>query len=214
MKSETAWFAERRIRSEFVANRLGKYLGGSLLDVGCDQAYLKELLKPSRYLGVDLGGKPDMILNLDEVDKLPFEDQEFQSVVCCDVLEHLNRFHFIFGELLRVAGRHVVISLPNNWTNARRPIEKGRGKIGHYGLPLEVPMDRHKWFFSLEDASVFVENKAPDYGFKVVESFATEKPRSGLSRVIRKSLTKSKMCYLNRYAHTYWAVLLRKNHSS
>ncbi|MEM9400005.1 MAG: class I SAM-dependent methyltransferase [Verrucomicrobiota bacterium] len=209
MKSETAWFAERKIRSEFVAKRLGKYLSGSLLDVGCDQAYLKKLIEPKRYVGVDIGGSPDLNLNLDEIDSLPFADQEFEAVVCCDVLEHLHKFHYIFSELLRVSSAHVVLSLPNNWTNARRAIEKGRGKIGHYGLPLEPPQDRHKWFFSIEEASLFVENKAPDYGFEVIESFATEKPRNALNKLVRKTLTKNTMCYLNRYAHTYWAVLKR-----
>ena len=56
---------------------------------------------------------------------------------------------------MRVSRGCIILSLPNNWANARRPIARGRGAIGHYGLPLEPPVDRHKWFFSLAEARQF-----------------------------------------------------------
>ncbi|MCP4712255.1 MAG: methyltransferase domain-containing protein, partial [Planctomycetes bacterium] len=78
------------------------YLKGAVLDVGCYQAYLKTLLPDdTQYTGIDIAGTPDIQMNLEEIERLPFEDNQFDCVVCADVLEHLDNLHAIFAELLR-----------------------------------------------------------------------------------------------------------------
>ena len=204
---ERVFFRTRLERARFIAARLPGYITGKVLDVGCDEAHLKSLLSLQDYVGIDVCGQPDLLLNLERIDRLPFADSSFDCVICCEVLEHLDNLYVIFAELVRVSRRHLIVSLPNNWGNARRPIARGRGSIGHYGLPLQSPPDRHKWFFALSEAKHFLESKASENKLKVLEAFATEKPRNGLVSALRRLRYPDQLAYLNRYAHTYWTVL-------
>jgi SAM-dependent methyltransferase len=210
MKVEYVEFKNRAARSEFIARRFQAILTGKVLDVGCDKAVLKKLLPQAEYTGVDIGGTPDIQVNLEEAGRLPFPDGTFDCVVCTDVLEHLENLHQIFGELSRVSRRHLIISLPNNWTNARVPIARGWGSFGKYGLPAEKPPDRHKWFFSLSEAADFIHAQTQKYPLVCREMFATEKPRPFLVRGIRRLRYPVLDHYLNRYAHTVWALLEKR----
>lgn len=205
MNTEYITFKERADRSQYIAQRFGQYLQPSLLDVGCDMALLKKLLSPEVYVGVDMGGEPDLRLDLDKIDRLPFDDGQFHATVCSDVLEHLDNIHYMFSELVRVSERYLLISLPNNWANARRPIERGKGQLAHYGLPADRPVDRHKWFFGFTEAEHFLDAQAQKYNLKIVEKVANDKPRSSLVRLLRQ-MRYSTEKYNNRYAHTLWVV--------
>lgn len=202
---ETATFRERRERSEFVARRFAPYLSDSVLDVGCYDAPLRSVLKGVRYTGVDVAGDPDQVIDLDGVERLPFADAQFRCVICIEVLEHLENLHRMVGELVRVSGRHVIVSLPNCWRDARRPIERGRGQFAHYGLPAERPDDRHRWFFSYMQARDFLASVAQRHSLRMPELFGTEQHRPAPLRWIRR-LSHSREAYLNRYAQTIWSV--------
>jgi 2-polyprenyl-3-methyl-5-hydroxy-6-metoxy-1,4-benzoquinol methylase len=210
MESVLGSFHERRLRSEYIAERFGPLLKGKVLDVGCDRALLKQIMPDLDYFGIDIGGAPDRVVDLEKEDCLPFPDNSFDCIVCSDVLEHINNIHHIFGDLIRVTRGYVVLSLPNNWTNARRPLARGGGNIGHYGLPVNPPADRHKWFFSLTEAETFIKGQQAKVPFEIVEMFAMEKPRFGPLKLLRRLLSGSQAAYLNRYAHTLWAVLKKK----
>ncbi len=209
MDVEFTTFPARADRSAYIASRFAPYLIGKVLDVGCDQAVLKRLLPGISYVGVDIGGTPDIQLNLEQIERLPFADGEFDAVVCSDVLEHLDNLHLVFAELLRVCRGAVVISLPNNWANARLPIARGRGSFAFYGLPVDRPRDRHKWFFSIAEAVDFMRVHAERRGLTLKECFANEKPRNPLVRWWRRLRYPRHRNYLNRYGHTMWAVLAR-----
>jgi SAM-dependent methyltransferase len=204
--SELATFSERRSRSQYVARRFAPYLADSVLDVGCYEAPLRELLAGTRYVGVDFAGKPDITLNLDTREPLPFGDASFRCVICIEVLEHLENLHHVFGELVRVSSGHVIVSLPNCWRDARRPIERGRGHFAHYGLPQDPPPDRHRWFFSYTEACDFLRGRAALHGLEVVELFGTEMHRGAVVRAARRVLYPGPR-YFNRYVQTAWAVL-------
>jgi SAM-dependent methyltransferase len=214
MRVEYINFRDRAERAEYVANRFKRFLSGRIIDVGCDHATLKKLLSNIDYVGVDVGGDPDIQLNLEEIHYLPFNDRVFDCVVCTDVLEHLNNLHHIFGELIRVAKRYMVLSLPNNWVNARGPIGRGKGSFGHYGLPADPPRDRHKWFFSMSEAIDFIKSQEKKYPISILELFAMEKPRNVFVRWLRRMLYPSQKCYLNRYAHTIWIVIEKRGRGS
>lgn len=207
--SELATFPDRAARSRFVARRFARYLGDSVLDVGCYEAPLRALLPGVRYFGVDIAGSPDLRLDLDTGAALPFEDASWHTVICIEVLEHLEHLHAMFDELVRVSGRHVIVSLPNCWRDARVPLGRGRGQIAHYGLPPQAPADRHRWFFSFTQARDFVHAKAAAHGLGIVELFATEMHRGALLRALRRARHPGER-YLNRYAQTLWAVLEKR----
>jgi 2-polyprenyl-3-methyl-5-hydroxy-6-metoxy-1,4-benzoquinol methylase len=127
-------------------------------------------------------------------------------VVCIDVLEHLDNLHRMFDELVRVSCGHVIVSLPNCWSGARLALSRGTGTIGHYGLPLTRPVDRHKWFFSVSEAHEFLEGQTRRLPVSLVRVEASERPRPLLKRLCRRACYPAQIRYLNRYAHTLWGV--------
>ena len=205
LQTEYIHFPSREARSRFVARRFRRYFSDSLLDVGCFEAPLRDILQGVEYTGIDVAGKPDIKLDLESCTKLPFASGEFNCVICVDVLEHLDNLHLIFDEIIRVAKRFIIISLPNCWRDARRPIERGRGTFAHYGLPLDPPMDRHKWFFNYTEARQFLERQSQRKFLRIVEMFATEKPKPWPARAFRKIFYPGER-YRNRYTQTVWGV--------
>lgn len=74
--------------------------------------YLRDLGINVSTLDVDQSLKPDV---LGSVLSLPFADNAFEAILCCEVLEHLPFSDFKKGlrELFRVGKRDVVLSLPH-----------------------------------------------------------------------------------------------------
>ena len=102
LQTEYIHFPSREARSKYVAKRFQTYLSDSLLDVGCFQAPLRDILEGVGYTGIDVTGKPDVKLNLENFTKLPLTTSEIHCVICIDVLEHLDNMHSIFDEMFRV----------------------------------------------------------------------------------------------------------------
>jgi len=204
-------FADTANRARYIVWHWGDRLGGSLLDVGCRERRLAGMLPGARYTGVDVAGSPDLRVDLDEPGGLPFDDDAFDCVVCADVLEHLERLHEVFDDLVRVARRCVLVSLPNCWAAARVPVGRGRGRLKQYGLPAEPPADRHRWFFNLAEARAFVWQRSSRWSdLTVSEERICGKPRMLLTRLVRRVRYPVRLCYLHRYAHTYWALLTKR----
>jgi SAM-dependent methyltransferase len=159
-------YASRAERAKFIAEVYGEFLAGDVLDVGCSGAALREAVT-GRYVGIDIAGQPDLVVNL-EKERIPLPDDSFDCVVCSDVLEHLDNLHQTFDELVRVSRRYVLISLPNcfNYENVFR-IWTGR-RLKFYGLPVRPDEDRHKWFFGHHEAEEFFRANATRLGLGIV----------------------------------------------
>jgi SAM-dependent methyltransferase len=159
-------YASRAERAQFIARVYGEFLAGDVLDVGCSGAALREAVT-GRYVGIDIAGQPDLVVNL-EKEKIPVPDDSFDCVVCSDVLEHLDNLHDTFDELVRVSRRYVLISLPNcyNYEIVFR-IWTGR-RVKFYGLPGEPEPDRHKWFFGHHEATSFFRAQAQRHHLDLV----------------------------------------------
>jgi len=159
-------YTSRETKAMYVAQKYAPLLTAGVLDVGCWESRLRPLLPPTaRYVGVDMLPGADVVLNLDR-DDLPFADRSFDTVLCTDVLEHLDRCHRVFDELCRVASGHVIVALPNPAMNFLMALLEGSGgRLKHYGLPAEAPADRHRWFFGHEDAERFLTERGAKNGF-------------------------------------------------
>jgi hypothetical protein len=181
-RRKVGWYYNtREQRSKWIYERFHKEFSVSttILDVGCYNKDLKSYLKEKiNYTGIDIDGNPDINLDLEHIEKLPFENDSFDTVVCADVLEHLENIHLIFDELCRVSKKYIIITLPNPIYGISRYIfnrtkqasfNEGLHKFGKnlkfYGLPLEKPDDRHKWFYSYEDAVDFIRYRSHRFGF-------------------------------------------------
>ncbi|HET6267793.1 MAG TPA: class I SAM-dependent methyltransferase [Acidobacteriota bacterium] len=200
-------FRVRPDRPTFIGKRFAAYLTGKVLDVGCDQAVLKEILG-DRYTGVGMTDAAEKKLDLEREGELPFDDGTWDTVMCLDTLEHLNNLYGMCNELFRIAREHVIISLPNCWCSSRRSLAKGEGPIWQYGLPIAPPPDRHKWFFNTEEAQNFLvaQSQNKDYPVEVVELVALENRRPLINRFWRRIKYPSRRHYLNLYPHTVVCV--------
>lgn len=133
---------------------------------------------------------------------LKFKDNSFDFVVRTEVLEHLDNFHDMVDELFRVSSKHVLISLPNcvdsygilNWVINRRSAR-------FYGLPLKKPADRHKWFFSWEEARIFFAGYCHNNKYEIMDDFLVSHFKPKLVNVLIKNL------HLNFMSNSYWVLV-------
>ena len=89
----------------------------TILEIGVGSGFVASYLKNKGYNIVSLDILHD--LNSDTVGSvlnLPFKDEAFNTVSCCEVLEHLpySKFTKALSEMHRVSKRHVVLSLPDD----------------------------------------------------------------------------------------------------
>jgi hypothetical protein len=74
---------------------LESMIEGSCINVGCGSHILKDAV------------------NIDEgLPNLPYPDNSFDTVICSDVLEHIGPHKQAIGELLRIARKKVIITVP------------------------------------------------------------------------------------------------------
>jgi len=119
------YFWRRRQHMLMVAD----YLRPSVLDVGCGPGYLAGLTKPNEahYTGVDIskkaiehgkmlfpGAKFEVV---NALKGLPFGDNQYQTVVACEFLEHIEDYHSVLDEMKRVSRGEVIITVPINLPN-------------------------------------------------------------------------------------------------
>lgn len=165
--SPSGTYSSREERARYIGITYASLLTGQVLDVGCFRRDLKKFVS-GEYIGVDLYGEPDITLDLDE-GKLPFADRSFDIAVCSDVLEHLEQIHAVFDEMLRVSRKWVLVSLPNNRQGEwRRMLRLQPHREKYYGLPVDRPVDRHRWYFGASEAEDFVAKRAARNGAKLV----------------------------------------------
>lgn len=213
-------YNERETKAKYVWLKYQSILTGSILDVGADECHLKQYLgNDVKYWGIGIGGHPDQQVDL-EKEKVPFPDNSFDCVLCLDVLEHLDNIHEVFDELCHIARRYVIISLPNAWSIFYNMLLFGDYQLGtamkFYGLPLERPEDRHKWFFSIDEAEKFIVYRAAKNRMKVLQvdymGFLNEGRgvRGRLNKIARLFLFRHDIKEKLLFASTIWVVLEKK----
>jgi len=162
-------YTSREDKYEWVYKHFKDYLKVSVLDVGADKCRLSDLLIDTTYCGVGLEGC-DVNIDL-EKNEIPGKQQQYSTVICLDVLEHLENIHSTFDRICYLSEKYVLISLPNAYLGLMEFVFRGPYNSGQnmkfYGLPNEKPIDRHKWFFSAHEACDFVKYRAEKNSFEV-----------------------------------------------
>lgn len=214
-------YDSRETKAEFVWRKYRPALAGKrILDVGADQGYLRRHIDASTsYYGVGFGDAVDELLDL-EINGLPYADETYDTVLCLDVLEHIENIHAVFDDLCRVAREYVIISLPNPWRELYDALRYGdynaERHLKFYGLPLEKPDDRHKWFFSAEEAERFIHYRAGKNNMHIEQLEYVMNSNEGkgrvawLRRLARSILFRDDLNAANLYQGTLWVILTKR----
>jgi ubiquinone/menaquinone biosynthesis C-methylase UbiE len=103
---------------KFILNHLDSDKKIKILDVGCGYGYILSQIRNLGYknlLGVDLANQikyPNISIQISNIEKLPFEDKSFDTVICSHTLEHVINIRQTISELKRVAKKKLIITIP------------------------------------------------------------------------------------------------------
>ena len=218
-------YHDRASKATYVAGRYRDLLGVQVLDVGGDAGHLRSHVEQlgGQYTAIGFGPGVDREYDLEHL-PYPFADKSFDTVLCLDVLEHLEQAHGALDELCRIARHSVVICLPNPWATFWSLLRVGDYRLGQatkfYGLPVHRPADRHRWFYGLHEARAFLEVGAQNNGFQVTQIEEESKGRFWLSgwrgwlqRLLFRRLFRADIDQLGLVDGPLWCVLQRQDES-
>jgi len=107
------WLAYKDINTDL--KRILPQLKGKILDVGCaDKPYEKWLKDKKEYIGIDITAGPKVDFVISHLKPWPFQDDYFDSVICTQVLEHVDNLDKVLGEITRVLkpGGLCIVTVP------------------------------------------------------------------------------------------------------
>jgi ubiquinone/menaquinone biosynthesis C-methylase UbiE len=97
-----------------------------VLDAGCGEGFILDRLYKAnigtKLIGIDFSKqaieiakreRPHLDIRHGNIYELPFKDNTFDLVLCCEVLEHLTDPEKALAEIQRVAKQYVILSVPN-----------------------------------------------------------------------------------------------------
>src|SRR5262245_39422256 len=107
---------ESRLRLSELLHRASDHMRGKVLDLGGHRKQTRGTFRPPDgadwiYLNIEAERTPD-VLGFGE--RLPFADAVFDTVVCCQVLEHVFDERLVVSEVARVLkpGGTFILSVP------------------------------------------------------------------------------------------------------
>tara|TARA_A100001015_G_scaffold317123_2_gene433221 strand:+ start:1848 stop:2513 length:666 start_codon:yes stop_codon:yes gene_type:complete len=212
-------YGSRMERNQFFADNFVSFeITKSILNIGGGgERHLAKAIQSSdvEVVEVDICGDSDFLLNLDQIDRLPFPDNSFDIVCAFDVLEHLENFHLVISEMVRVSRNKVVVSLPIGFIEIFDLILKREKSLPseygmyskYYGLPVDPPSDRHRWFLTHDDIERFFRHFAQKKRARV--DFFPRNNRSIAHRFLRLLIPNH--IYRNVFCPFLWVQLTKTN---
>lgn len=97
---------------------------GRVADVGCGEGYIVRFLQQQTQgilLGMDLypqvlatakRSSPGVEFIAASIDRTPLKDKSLDTVLCLEILEHLERPEKALQEMARVSRKHIILSVP------------------------------------------------------------------------------------------------------
>lgn len=144
------------LRLALLKRLLKKYSKGRLLDAGAGTLSCRYLAEPhcEEYVSVDFQRTHPELTLVADVERLPFSQRDFGTVLCVEVLEHVPHPQKAVAELFRVLqpGGHLIVTVPHYMYAHNEPYDYFR--YTQYGLRL-----------LLEEAGFEVVELLPSGGF-------------------------------------------------
>lgn len=133
---------ETDLNEKCTARILESLVGKSVLEVGCGRGYLAGKMagvKPTTACDVYVPAYaasryPEVRFETANIERLPYKDNEFDTVVTTHTLEHVRDLPSAIAELRRVARKRLIIVVPR-----QRPYT--------YNFSLHLNFFSHKWSF-------------------------------------------------------------------
>jgi len=122
------------------------HLNGSLLDVGAGKGPYRRYTSCEKYTSLE--SNPDLNPTVvGTADQMPFNDSEFDSILCTEVIEHMPEPEQVLKEVYRVLkpGGKLLLSAPMSWCLHYEPNDYYR--FTKYGL-----------FYLLEKNGFFIKD--------------------------------------------------------
>jgi len=130
------YFARRELYLSM--KRLGRHITGAILDVGCGSKPYQHLFSVTSYIGMEIQkGAKDGSMEADVLYDgrvFPFRMEQFDSVLCTQVLEHVFEPSAFLKEIHRVLkpGGTLLLTTPFVWDEHEQPADYAR--YTSYGL--------------------------------------------------------------------------------
>lgn len=109
------------------------HLNGKMLDFGCGNKPYKTIINVDEYVGLDIEESGHDSTNYDidvywDGKMIPFDDEQFDSILSSEVLEHVFEPDVILKEIHRVCktGGKLLLTVPFVWNEHEVPYDYGR----------------------------------------------------------------------------------------
>jgi SAM-dependent methyltransferase len=140
-------YTERvRIRE---ARMISRHVRGRVLDAGCGTGYHLRALDDA--LGIDvsgemvkLAGKTGRKVRKADVERLPFRDREFGSAICMYSVLNMVDWRKAIGEICRVAGEKVIVSVASIYDKNYSLSEKSHVRPDRYAKAKRINIEGEK----------------------------------------------------------------------
>ncbi len=112
--------------------KLGKFIQGKTLDIGCGSKPYEKCFLSQEYIGLEIDNTINRAIKKIDVfydgKKIPFDDHTFDSVVCFQVLEHVFEPNDFLCEIYRVLKPNgkLLLTVPFVWDEHEQPYDYAR----------------------------------------------------------------------------------------
>ena len=123
--SNPAYFSRKDIYNCIL--EFSDHINGKILDVGCGKKPYRKLFKSTDYKGLELDSPNNRSFSYADFfydgQTFPFNDEEFDSIISNQVLEHVDNPEIFLKEINRVLkkGGRLLISAPFIWSEHEQP---------------------------------------------------------------------------------------------